>query len=220
MNQDSEEHLNDEYLSFGEFVTLMWTIEADKEKKEALFAGASTKFPDMATYSKSINKGPYGDTLRQTSLDQHADEISALGSDVANIDVGVRKLEDGSMVNTQTNNMGKNVLTQKNRDVKASMLTPGHTIEHDDYSDSKVPKNRMANTIDVHGVTPSGKSRLRKDLGKRNKSTLAKQMWGKVSKIPTSVNSSIAFLSNHEAAGDPMGLHIEYGEMLPKVGVK
>lgn len=46
----------------------MWTIETDKEKKEALFAGGSTKFADLASYSKSINR-PVGDTLRQTSLD-------------------------------------------------------------------------------------------------------------------------------------------------------
>jgi hypothetical protein len=108
LNQDSEEQLrdshggvggNDEFLSFGEFVTLMWTIESDKEKKEALFAGASTKFADLASYSKSksVNRGG-GDTLRQGSLDMG----SQLESQAASIDIGARKLDE-SMAATQAN---------------------------------------------------------------------------------------------------------------------
>jgi hypothetical protein len=34
------------------------------------------------------------------------------------------------------------------------------------------------------------------------------------------MNSSIQHLKNNEAAGDPFGLAIEFGEMLPKEGVK
>ena len=45
-------------ISFGEFVTLMWAIEADREKKEALFAGGSSNFADVASYARSINREP------------------------------------------------------------------------------------------------------------------------------------------------------------------
>lgn len=33
-----------DFISFGEFVTLMWAIESDRQKKEAIFNAASTNF--------------------------------------------------------------------------------------------------------------------------------------------------------------------------------
>ena len=53
-------------------------------------------------------------------------------------------------------------------------------------------------------------------------STKPKNLWKKTAQalIPNSLNSSILHLKHSEAAGNPRGIQIEYGEMLPKVGVK
>jgi hypothetical protein len=103
------------------------------------------------------------------------------------------------------------------------MLTPGATLEPEKKKDNdymSVSKAvRMAQTIDVDASTTTGKQQRQGVTNRRQTSSLGwKQLARKA--LPTSVNSSIVHLSSHEAAGDPLGLHIEYGEMLPKVGVK
>jgi hypothetical protein len=37
-----------DFVSFGEFVTLMWAIESDRSKKEAIFAAASSNFNGLS----------------------------------------------------------------------------------------------------------------------------------------------------------------------------
>jgi hypothetical protein len=37
-----------DFVSFGEFVTLMWAIESDRATKEAIFAAASSNFNGLS----------------------------------------------------------------------------------------------------------------------------------------------------------------------------
>ena len=94
-SHDDEDH---ELISFGEFVTLMWTIESDKEKKSALFAGGSSNFADLASYSKSI----HNDIRSRKSLNKGAidETMSALGSDLANVDLGKKIVRNPDMSHT------------------------------------------------------------------------------------------------------------------------
>ena len=82
-DQGDEEH--NELISFGEFVTLIWAIEGDRDKKEALFAGASVNFSDVSAY-KSIQL----DT-RPTWAQVHGDEKLDAG---ASLNYGVIDEED------------------------------------------------------------------------------------------------------------------------------
>lgn len=283
-NEDIDDVAGDELgdlISFGEFVTLMWAIEADREKKEALFAGGSSNFADVASYARSINREPnYSTTYTAQVYPAHDVSLTNYGvmNEMKQPVKLLHPLAKENMNNTyQNDNSARNMLPYDDGKGAATPQAPfglPAVRGSGDYTPTKESQGRGESHLEVdrgntslvvdnlHGGhsyqespgIPASSSRLGK-VPKEYASSLKKQArgppsLGKQSQLSkaggvtltslgngaalrsalaksrrqpitmTSLNSSIYHLGQHEAAGDPRGLAIEYGEMLPKEGVK